>query len=1034
MSLAKFMDFLFLKQNYFRTNPDYYLRDYPSQVILQFCHNHIIDADACFRNVRPLTELHQTFQTYYQTGHSPFSALVCHKCDLHSLYGPEFYNVVSSNFMCPSYNWCCREYVKLFNHDFTCPREEELAENLRIMVEEYNKQCGSECAVLSDKCLTLCSPLMKRVFELGFAEDLVTVRCFTASKLAPEAHEVFLFLCHTPIGSLPFGIMLISGTESSSKVQQGISMLLQMLKMPSYSPKNIIIDENTCLYESLKLAFPQTAIIFNEFQMLQSIWRAVRLVCEDQQEFQTLYDLFVFILKNSYSRIDYQRNFNNLRGYAVKYPKLDNFLKYFNERANRYVLYCRPKAEFNIDMLNYTDSGTIILRDVAVEYSNHFNIVQLFDFLTKNYVTHYERKLKKIVDGDLKGFYKTNFYVPVSEMAEFTCEKITNTEFSVSLNEVKFFVNAELDTCTCEVGVHGGSCVHQYIVEKNIGLVPECYTPLGDDMLGIFKSILGYKDLNGLVGELSDNCMEEMEEEQDLSDTSCYNKSSGELDLDSKENDEKTVEIAEFLTNLADTRDESVSEVSNKEEYFAQYTVMENGVLSMVEQDSYDDNMVMVPPEEILDPPKNCKINILSTIIIKPGGQKTEKIAQINGVEQQDGSEIDSDTVEELASREIEGLTVESSDLVDRLSLAFSQLSELAATKKFQEPIEKFLERFQELASSDRLLLALENFGQTGFTRSEASVYRDSENDESLQFEHYSDCRSSCSEFHSELEEVDDDDYERYFQPINVQENMVKLPPGIRLTPVTEDNNKVQPRDADRRPNKRKHSKTEELEHILMETGDVDQSEFQSKPHNLLNEELSFLFNDPRFEAIVEDDPPSDQDESSTLDTHSPSPVALPSLPLAVSTGVVVRTLETAPEVVVKPRPSRKPTESPKKIPKSIERPRTRSQKPTKSPKVSRKKKLNSTPSTSLNSTKKPASDSDDSEILNASPLKRKTHNKRSRQPKIKKSNLELIVLLERNINIELLCKAKKSHHFTTKKKRRGYKELLESAKKIKYM
>lgn len=854
------------------------------------------------------------------------------------------------------------------------------------MVGEYNKQCGSECAVLSGKCLTLCSPLMKRVFELGFTEDLVTVRCFAASKLAPEGYKVFLFLCHTPIGSLPFGVMLISDTESN-KVQQGISTLLQMLKMPSYSPKNVIIDENTCLYESLKLAFPQTKIIFNEFQMLQSIWRVVRLVSEDEQEFQTLYSLFVILL-NSNSPEDYQRNFNHLRGYSVKYPKLDKFLKYFNERANCYVLYCRPKAEFNIDMLKYTDSGTIILRDVAVKYSNHFNTVQLFDFLTKSYANHYERKLKNIVDGDLKGFYKTNFYVPLSKMAEFSCERINDMEFSVSLNQAKFFVNAELDTCTCQVGIRGGSCVHQYIVERNLVLVPECYTPLGDDMLEIFRSILGSKDLNGLVGESSDNCIEEMEEEQSLNDTSCYDKSSGELDLVSKE---KTVEIAEFLTNLADTSDEPVSEESSKGGYF-----MENGVVSTVEQDSYDD-MVMVPPEEILDPTKNCKINILSSVIIKPS-RKTELI-NIN--EEKNLTKIQSDT--------------EGSDLVDRLYLAFSQLSELAATKKFQNPIGKFLEKFQELASSDQLLLALENFGQTEFTRNKASKCSDSEYD-SLHFEHYSDCRGSCSEFHSELEEVDDEDCERYFHPIQV-----KLPPGIRLTKVTENNNKVQQKE-DRIRNK-KHSKTEELERIL--TG--DQSDSHSKPH-LLNDELSFLFNDPRFEAIVEDDPPSDQDELiSTLDTNSPSPIALPPSLLTPSTDVVVRTLErgftkTAPKVV-KPHPRKSITKSPAS--RTLEKPRTRSQKPTNS----RKKK--SAPSTPLKNSV--ASDSDDSEILNGSPLKRKKRNERKRQPEIKKSNLELIVLLERNINIELLCNARKTNHLTTKKPRRGYKELLESAKKMKY-
>ncbi|XP_066151151.1 uncharacterized protein [Euwallacea fornicatus] len=1037
------------------TNPDYYLRDFPSQVIIQFCHNHQIDVDLFLRNLRPTKDLSDVFKIYYMYGHSPFSALICHKCDLHSSYGPEFYNVVSSNGICPPYSWCSQEYEQLFNRGFIEPGKVELMERLQEVIEKYNEECGSKCAVLTedkDLMLCICAPLMKSVFESGFAEDLITVRCFSGPKAASEHQKLILFLCHTPIGSLPFGIVL-TRSEDTTVACNGVKTLLMLLGMPSYSPKTIIVDENSFVHKTLKETFPTSEIIFNEFQLLQSIWRVIRLVCEnDHEEFQALYNMFLVIL-SSRSEEDFNRNFDNLHIYADKYPKLSDFVKYFKLKFNNYVLYCRPQVEFNIDVLNYTDSGTIILQDVSVKYCDYFNILQIFDFLTKTYVTHYERKLGNIVDGDLKGFFKTNFYVPLNQISGFSCTKVSDTEFLVALNNTQFYVNAELDTCTCEVGVHGGSCVHQYIVENEVGLLPECYTPLGEDMLAILKSILTYKGSINKTSQITHICQDEENDNIKIEVDSVIDVNSlglvDEIFLSSSKinnpftitkideefvkeqlgdkhaeleetntqinreeelirNDEKAGEIAEFLTNLnenssfssvgaaTETKETTNTiedfrnqfpdhiEIINEEDtelpeesYFAEYKVMDKGVLSIVTDNDYtntsipstsedlvdsfeDSNLVLISPKDFFDGPEkgeddatdnsDSKVNILSSVVIKPRKSPSQEkiptkmslkdlrkkdskmssnsnlVARINEVsisrvptkkvnsfngrslksvspdnkppkitgltvlqtlqqkpdllvvptsidelkivnkhedlkkeeimahllnvtagENKDTAEteeiikfvveedpeiapktikkpgkessldlsgyvsdtvgdiieIDSDDLEELASKEYFPLTnssfkmqsknniTDSGDVFKtQLSTAFGQLTELANKNTFKQSVSKFLNKFKELKSSDKLVSALENFGSELPVQIKTQlVPRKSPgincelsdfSDDSSDFEHYSDCRTSCSEYHSELEELDDEDYQEYLrQEAKANESVMRLPSDL---------------------------------------------------------------------------------------------------------------------------------------------------------------------------------------------------------------------------------------------------------------
>ncbi|KAH1000523.1 hypothetical protein HUJ05_009657, partial [Dendroctonus ponderosae] len=341
-----------------------YLQDYPAQVTINFCHNHKIGMESA----PPSDNLTAIFRAYFAKGHSPLTALFCHKCDLHSFYDADFYNVISQESVCPSINWCYQEYEKLFNQKYVEPSDIELIPKLKTSVENYNGKYAQKCAVLMDNplVLSICTPLMKQVFNSGFADDRIIVRTLSSSKPGQKCPNLVLFLGSTPMGPFPFG-MVFALTQNENIFQ-------------------------TCAKRNIDAGY-----------------------------------------------------------------------------------------ELNVD---YMDGGTLMLQDVCIKYANIFNILQVFDFVTENYVRHYEH-----------------------ETANFTCRKIADCEFVVSSLNTDFFINSELNTCTCQVMEFGRSCIHQYLAENHLESVPESYNTLAIDSLHAFQTILSYKihyysnDVGGVSNE-----------------------------------------------------------------------------------------------------------------------------------------------------------------------------------------------------------------------------------------------------------------------------------------------------------------------------------------------------------------------------------------------------------------------------------------------------------------------------------------------------------------------------------------------------
>ena len=73
-------------------------------------HNHRLEAVDVVRFRRPTKEVKDLFIDMFQKGHSPSSALQCHKFDLQVKHGSKFFVAHADGAQCPSIKCCYNQY------------------------------------------------------------------------------------------------------------------------------------------------------------------------------------------------------------------------------------------------------------------------------------------------------------------------------------------------------------------------------------------------------------------------------------------------------------------------------------------------------------------------------------------------------------------------------------------------------------------------------------------------------------------------------------------------------------------------------------------------------------------------------------------------------------------------------------------------------------------------------------------------------------------------------------------------------------
>lgn len=93
------------------------MKTYPCEVDIRYSHNHLINSADALRFRHPSQELRAVFMEYFSNGHTPTSALECHKMSLQTKHGAEYSKVIVDGAKCPTRKWCFDLYYKMFQRD-----------------------------------------------------------------------------------------------------------------------------------------------------------------------------------------------------------------------------------------------------------------------------------------------------------------------------------------------------------------------------------------------------------------------------------------------------------------------------------------------------------------------------------------------------------------------------------------------------------------------------------------------------------------------------------------------------------------------------------------------------------------------------------------------------------------------------------------------------------------------------------------------------------------------------------------------------
>ncbi|KAJ8896585.1 hypothetical protein PR048_001929 [Dryococelus australis] len=469
-----------------KRSKDEYLKEYPTEVDLSFTHNHSIDSAEALRYRHPTQELENAILNYFANGHSPSSALESYKTDLYINYGSEYFKIIADGSKCPTRKWCYDLYYKIFKKHYSEPSGDEMMVTLEKAVEEYNNAENQMCAAVrgSDDSIiaAICTPLMKRVYGLESSEEIMFVD--SSNNMGKNNRRtVLIFLCPSVAGALPLGI-IVTSSNNECIITEGIALLMEISGFKNFSPKIIMTGDCAAEQNSVQRAFPLSNLLLCRFCVLQSVWHYLfdRTNKVEESDRQHLYRLFHKTL-NEETKEGFERNFEEMLSSSAmkKYRNYVQFLTDFYKRSSEWAMYARTELIRDNRAYIVSEDTMRVLKDRILKCTKAFNVIQLFDFLIKNFSSYYERIIIDMINNRTEDMMKSKYFVADDEIQNLGCHQISESCYAVMSGDDTYFVDFALETCTCPVGREGSSCKHQYAVVKKFNLISESFVPLTDN-------------------------------------------------------------------------------------------------------------------------------------------------------------------------------------------------------------------------------------------------------------------------------------------------------------------------------------------------------------------------------------------------------------------------------------------------------------------------------------------------------------------------------------------------------------------------
>lgn len=489
-----FILFLFVLVSLLRSK-DEYLKEYPLEVVIDHCHNHSLKTADALRHRRPSPEVEKEFNKLFQSGHSPSSALHTWEYDLQIQEGDSFSEALADGYKCPSLQWCYHKYYSLFQKEYGASDGPGMLKSLQEFIEKYNEECGFTCAAVkeidsTDLVVVLCSPLMQRVHKyLKSSAEIIFMD--SGGMMDKTNTRIFTLLAPSVAGALPLGVIMTS-SESQVVVNEGMQLLRSIFPVDCFygkgSPQIAMTDAAPVEQNVLKDNFPGIILLLCLFHVLQAFWRYV-WSNEHKVKFEDREEIFVGFKQWCYAadKNEFKQSYEGL----LKNPAVasnSTLVKHINQlcvkRAEWALCYREDLITRGNDTNNYSESTIRRYKDDILERLRAYSLVQLFHFFTTRVEAYFERRIANVINNRKVNYTKSKHFVKPTKLEDLSCSKgQQDNMYKVenSKTDGKYFVDMDVEVCTCPVGKNGAPCKHQQAVALKYNLSTTQFLPFEDE-------------------------------------------------------------------------------------------------------------------------------------------------------------------------------------------------------------------------------------------------------------------------------------------------------------------------------------------------------------------------------------------------------------------------------------------------------------------------------------------------------------------------------------------------------------------------
>ncbi|KAK3919949.1 Cleft lip and palate transmembrane protein 1-like protein [Frankliniella fusca] len=472
------------------------LKKYPCEISIHHNHNHPVHAADALRRRRPCAATQEKFIQLLKKGHSPLSAMECHKFDLRNEHGDNYFKAVADGSICPSNFWVYKLFKKLSLKQYGPQCGVEIIEAVKKFCEEYNKEKGSVCCKIEKVegihiTVAICTPLMQRVHQLlKSSAEIMFVD--SSGNMDSMNCRVLLLLTPSVAGGMPLGI-LITTSESEDVVHNALELWKTLLPQdafygrgPSVGPKPVMTDDSTPERNALKLSFQGATLLLCLFHVLQAFWRYLwaREQNVPKEKRSELFHLFKDLVYAEIRAIFHERLEETLSHEELnKYHKVKTHLEDFIPRSAEWALFQRLNLlTRGNETNNYCEANKRILKEKVMNRLKAFNLVQLLDFMLTRYDSYVESRIIDVVNNRALNPFKSRYFFPAEKPVDLKCQKLDKYPNSYCVKNMRkgtvYFVLMEWEICSCEAGKLGRPCKHMCAVVQHFNLSSSLIHPV----------------------------------------------------------------------------------------------------------------------------------------------------------------------------------------------------------------------------------------------------------------------------------------------------------------------------------------------------------------------------------------------------------------------------------------------------------------------------------------------------------------------------------------------------------------------------